>query len=170
MQMIGQTGKKCKSREEKKGKCDLSVQDQLKDEAVQSYRLEEQVGFILRKVSQRHGVIFAELMVEGLTTTRFAVLAKLNERGPLAQNELGRQTAMDAATIKGVVDRLVIRGLVAVKPDPRDGRKRVVELSEKSRDMMDMIIPLGVEITDKTLAPLDAAEQVELLRLLSKMC
>ncbi len=128
------------------------------------------MGFILRKVSQRHGAIFTELMVEGLTTTRFAVLAKLFERGPLAQNELGRQTAMDAATIKGVVDRLLLRGLVVVKPDPRDGRKRVVELSEKSKGMMDAIIPLGIEITDKTLAPLDEAERVGLLRLLGKMC
>jgi DNA-binding MarR family transcriptional regulator len=148
----------------------LSDQGGSKDEAVQSYRLDDQVGFILRKVSQRHGSIFAELMVEGLTTTRFAVLAKLFERGPLAQNELGRQTAMDAATIKGVVDRLVLRDLVAVKPDPRDGRKRVVELSEKSRDMMDEIIPLGIGITERTLDPLDATEQAELLRLLGKIC
>lgn len=148
----------------------MSDQGRAKSEAVQSYRLEEQVGFILRKVSQRHGAIFADMMVDGLTTTRFAVLAKLLERGPLAQNELGRQTAMDAATIKGVVDRLVIRGMVAVKPDPRDGRKRVVELSEKSRGMMDEVILLGMEISEKTLMPLDKAEQVELLRLLGKMC
>ena len=41
----------------------------------------------------------------------WAVLAKLTETGPCAQNVLGRLTAMDVATIKGVIDRLTARGL-----------------------------------------------------------
>ena len=69
------------------------------------YMLDEQVGFLLRRVSQRHLGIFAE-RIPDLTATQFAALAKLCEVGPVSQNELGRRTAMDAATIKGVIDRL----------------------------------------------------------------
>ena len=49
-------------------------------------------------------------VIPEVTTTQFAALAKLAEQGPLSQNQLGRATAMDAATIKGVVGRLVRGG------------------------------------------------------------
>ena len=84
-----------------------------------SYVLDEQVGFILRQVSQRHATLFLEHMIEELTPTQFAALAKLHERGPTSQNRLGRLTAMDAATIKGVIDRLILRGFTETQPDPQ---------------------------------------------------
>src|SRR5579871_5825769 len=71
------------------------------------YLLENQAGFILRQVNQRHSGIFSRLMGNDLTPTQWAALAKLKEIGPCSQNLLGRLTAMDAATIKGVIDRLV---------------------------------------------------------------
>jgi hypothetical protein len=73
--------------------------------ASDDYHLDDQIGYILRRVTQRHLAIFAALIPE-VTTTQFAVLARLAEIGPQSQNHLGRATAMDAATIKGVVDRL----------------------------------------------------------------
>jgi cobyrinic acid a,c-diamide synthase len=66
------------------------------------YVLDDQIGFVLRRVTQRHLAIFSDAIPE-VTTTQFAALAKLAELGPLSQNHLGRVTAMDAATIKGVV-------------------------------------------------------------------
>jgi hypothetical protein len=73
------------------------------------YVLDEQVGFALRQAQQRHTTIFAAKMIEDLTPTQWAALAKLRELGDCSQNHLGRLTAMDAATIKGVVDRLTAR-------------------------------------------------------------
>ncbi len=46
------------------------------------YILDAQVGFILRQAQQRHTTIFASLMIEGLTPTQWAALAKLKEIGP----------------------------------------------------------------------------------------
>src|SRR5919206_5288864 len=86
------------------------------DQPAASYRLDDQVGFLLRRVTQRHVAIFAEHMGEDITPMRWAVLAKLHETGPSSQNRLGRSTAMDGATIKGVVDRLMNRGLIETQP------------------------------------------------------
>ena len=61
---------------------------------------------MLRLAQQRHTTIFASLMIEELTPTQWAAIAKLKEIGPSSQNLLGRLTAMDGATIKGVIDRL----------------------------------------------------------------
>ena len=64
-----------------------------------SYILDEQIGFILRQVSQRHATIFAQGIGINLTPTQWAALAKLNETGPCSQNLLGRLTAALAAVV-----------------------------------------------------------------------
>ena len=53
------------------------------------YVLDDQAGFLMRVAMQRHTSIFTSRMVEGLTQTQFAALAKLNEVGPCSQNYLG---------------------------------------------------------------------------------
>src|SRR3972149_3089327 len=65
------------------------------------YVLDEQVGFLMRVAMQRHTAIFMSRMIEALTQTQFAALAKLYEVGPCSQNHLGRLIYLDAATIKG---------------------------------------------------------------------
>jgi MarR family transcriptional regulator, lower aerobic nicotinate degradation pathway regulator len=133
------------------------------------YSLEDQIGFILRLVSQRHSGIFAEEISNDLTPTRFAALAKLHTAGAMSQNELGRQTAMDGATIKGVVDRLRARGLVRTKPDPDDARRHLVELTDQGRDTAARAIPRAIKITEKTLEPLGFKDRKTLLELLSRL-
>ena len=96
------------------------------------YRLDDQVGFLLRRVNQRHLAVFAAVIPE-VTTTQLAALAKLAELGPMSQNQLGRATAMDAATIKGVVGRLVTRRLVTTVPSEEDRRRLIVDLTPEGR-------------------------------------
>ena len=43
------------------------------------YVLEDQIGFILRQVWQRHATIFAKEIGNTLTPTQWAALAKLTE-------------------------------------------------------------------------------------------
>ncbi|MFG1479246.1 MarR family transcriptional regulator [Xanthobacter sp. V4C-4] len=134
-----------------------------------AYVLDTQVGFVLRQVAQRHTTIFTSRMGEDITATQWAALSKLFEKGPCSQNLLGRLTAMDAATIKGVVDRLVKRALVETRPDPEDGRRLVVGLTAEGAAFAERAIPLAREITEETLAPLDAGEQAQFLALLERL-
>jgi DNA-binding MarR family transcriptional regulator len=133
------------------------------------YALDEQVGFILRQVVQRHSAIFANGIEIDLTTTQWAALAKLHEAGPLSQNLLGRLTVMDAATIKGVVDRLIQRGLTETRADPDDGRRRLVSLTEAGRALVEALAPKALRITEETLAPLDPEERKLFTALLLKL-
>ena len=133
------------------------------------YVLDEQVGFLLRVAMQRHTSIFTSRMIEGLTQTQFAALAKLYEVGPCSQNHLGRLIYLDAATIKGVVDRISARGLVTALNDPKDRRRRAVALTDRGRQLTEAAMLVAAEITAATLAPLTEDEQRMVVKLLHKL-
>jgi MarR family transcriptional regulator, lower aerobic nicotinate degradation pathway regulator len=133
------------------------------------YVLDDQAGFLMRVAMQRHTSIFTSRMVEGLTQTQFAALAKLYEVGPCSQNYLGRLIYLDAATIKGVVDRLHLRGFVTALNDPKDRRRRAVALTERGRTATEAAMTVASEITAATLGPLTADEQRQITKLLRKL-
>ena len=133
------------------------------------YVLDDQVGFLTRVAMQRHTSIFTSRMIEALTQTQFAALAKLYEVGPCSQNHLGRLIYLDAATIKGVVDRLSVRGFVTALNDPKDRRRRAVTLTDRGREVTEAAMKVAAEITAATLAPLTAEEQRLVTKLLRKL-
>jgi len=133
------------------------------------YRLDEQVGFLLRRALQRHLRIFSADMPGGLTPRQFAALAKLAEVGPCSQNLLGRHTAMDAATIKGVVDRLRRAGYVVRERDPHDSRRRLVQLTTAGVALLARAVPAARRITERTLDGLDREERRVLIELLRRI-
>src|ERR1700759_3455383 len=144
---------------------DAAVKQRIKP-AKPSYILDEQIGFILRQVWQRHAAIFAREIGINLTLTQWAALSKLVETGPCSQNQLGRLTAMDVATIKGVIDRLTARGLTETSRDPEDGRRILVSLTRAGQQTAETAAPNALAITKETLAPLDGSEGEALLGLL----
>ena len=137
--------------------------------ATESYELSEQVGFILRQAMQRHVSIFGEIMGEELTPTQWAVLSQLYRDGGSSQNLLGRQTAMDAATIKGVVDRLIKRNLVQTTPDPEDSRRVIVELTDSGASYASELLPKAGTVTKVTLSPLTTRQRATLIALLKQL-
>ena len=132
------------------------------------YCLDDQIGYVLRRVTQRHLAIFASAIPE-VTTTQFAVMARLAEVGPLSQNHLGRETAMDAATIKGVVDRLVRLGYVATMADPADRRRLTVSLTEAGAALFAARAATAMRVSQDTLAPLSTDERRVLIGLLNRL-
>jgi len=134
------------------------------------YLLEDQVGHLLRRAHQRHTAIFqATIGDDQLTPLQFAALMKLADVGETSQNQLGRLTAMDAATMQGVIKRLIGRGLIERRPDPDDRRRLLLTLSAEGDDLVAAATARGHEITDQTLGPLSAAERQAFLKLLRRL-
>lgn len=134
-----------------------------------AYELDEQIGFLLRKANQRHRAIFSKLIQESLAPTQFAALVRLYFEGPTSQNSLGRRTAMDSATMTGVISRLLQRELVARSSAPEDDRLSIIELTDSGRNLISELIPDGIKITQQTLATLTKAEINTLIQLLKKI-
>ena len=133
------------------------------------YVMEKQLGFLMRVAMQRHTAIFMSRMVHDLTQTQFAALAKLVEVGTCSQNQLGRLIYLDAATIKGVIDRLRVRKFVMIEGNPKDRRRSMIAVTKNGRRVAAKAIAMAHRITKETIKPLKPTEQRQIVRLLRKL-
>ena len=134
------------------------------------YALEAQVGFLLRCAHQRASEDFNAVMGRfGVTPTQFAALAKLDDLGSVSQNQLGRLTRMDPATISGVVGRLTGRGYVRQATDIKDARLVMLTLTPSGQAAVTAMKAVAGDVSRRTLEPLGAGERTALLAALAKI-
>jgi DNA-binding MarR family transcriptional regulator len=135
-----------------------------------SFKLDDQVGHLLRRAYQRASAyLAARIRRHDLTPVQFATLVRLWEQGALSQNQLGRLVAMPPANIHSLVRRLEARGLVARAADDNDKRLLNVSLTDEGRTLVEQLIPLDMESTEDALSALDPGERETLYRLLRKL-
>jgi MarR family transcriptional regulator, lower aerobic nicotinate degradation pathway regulator len=135
-----------------------------------AYRLEDQVGFLLRRAYQRASSnLIDRIGPYDLTAPQFATLARLYERGPLSQNLLGRLVAMEPANIRDVVLRLKKRRLVTTRRDADDARLMLVGLTASGLSLVEQLLPIEIECTARTLAKFNESEKRILYDLLGRL-
>lgn len=78
----------------------------------------------------------------GITLPVFDVLAQL-DRAPrgLSMSGLSARLMVTNGNVTGLVDRLITRGLVARRADPKDQRVQVVRLTRKGRALFGRMTP-----------------------------
>ncbi|WP_207796731.1 MarR family winged helix-turn-helix transcriptional regulator [Sphingomonas oleivorans] len=134
------------------------------------YRLEDQVGFLLRRAHQRASGIFSEHFRDSsVSPVQFAALVKIRDEGRVSQNQLGRLTHMDPATIMGVIKRLAARDLIRRYPDAGDRRRMMLGITSSGLKLVEEHVEMGRRVTEDTLAPLDPGERATFLELLAKL-
>jgi DNA-binding MarR family transcriptional regulator len=138
--------------------------------APSEYSFSEQIGHLLRRAYQRHVAIFQQEIPDArLTGAQFGVMCALRDHGDVSMSEICRATAIDQATVRGIVERLKARKLVTTSADDVDRRKVIVALDRGGKALLDEVIPAAHRISELTLAGLNTAEQVALLYLLRKL-
>lgn len=135
-----------------------------------NYDFSEQVGHLLRRAYQRHVAIFQQVIPDDrLTGAQFSVLCALRDHGAISMSEICRETAIDQATVRGIVERLKTRGLINTSADAVDRRKVIVALTEPGVALLNDVIPSAHRVSELTIANLNPAEQVALSYLLRKL-
>ncbi|WP_447956566.1 MarR family winged helix-turn-helix transcriptional regulator [Vreelandella sp. EE7] len=138
--------------------------------SLQGYEFSEQVGHLLRKAYQRHVAIFQRHTTDKqLTAIQFVTLCTVMERGPSSLTDIVNATAIDPATIRGVIKRLKARDWVSLTTDPSDQRKVMVVITEPGEELVEAMVPKAKQTSDATMANLNPAERVALMHLLEKM-
>ena len=128
-------------------------------------------GHLVRRLNQISVAVFTDRMAAAgidLTQVQFAALSALSARPGIPQAELAGAIAYDAATLGGVVDRLVAKGLVTRQTNPRDRRARVLFVAPAGRDLLNRARPVVRALQDDILSGLTPSERTTLLDLLKK--
>ena len=132
--------------------------------------LDGQAVHLLRCAQKRASALFAaELGDKHLTPAQYLAINRLYDLKRVSQNQLGRMTAMDPATIQGVVQRLMGRGLLERKPDGKDRRRVLLRLTDAGRSTVEEINDRISTINDRILQPLSRPERDQFIHLLRRL-
>lgn len=99
----------------------------------------------------------------------FAVLAALDEYGPLSQADLGRRLGLDRNEVSGIVIRLQRDHRIDRHSDPANRRRNVVTLTASGKQHLEEIQKHADAAQEELLAGLNAAERRQLNALLTKL-
>lgn len=101
--------------------------------------------------------------------TDFAVLAALEEYGPLSQAELGRRLGLDRNDVSTVLTRLEGDGAVTRESDAADSRRNTVTPTALGLDYLSQLQGHADTVQRDLLVGLDESERRQLISLLGKV-
>jgi len=113
----------------------------------------------LRKTFARHD----------LDRSSFDVLATLRRAGTLTPADLMRSAMITSGAVTQRLDRLEERGLVVRAPDETNGRRVLVDLTEKGRELIDRALPDHVDTEHRLLSTVSPEDRDELAALLRNL-
>ncbi|MEV6298435.1 MarR family transcriptional regulator [Actinoplanes sp. NPDC051861] len=93
-----------------------------------------------------------------LTMSQLKIMLLLSRHGSLAGGELARMLGVGAATLSGMIDRLVVQDLVTRAEDLNDRRVRRIGLTKAGTELIEGIITAGVAKQRELLSRLSAEE------------
>lgn len=81
-----------------------------------------------------------DLKRHGLTLTQTRVMGFLSEMGgQVTQKEIEEDLQVSHPTVVGLVSRMEQKGFLTTRPDPMDRRNKLVELTDKARELDEAI-------------------------------
>jgi DNA-binding MarR family transcriptional regulator len=127
------------------------------------YATEESVSWLLNyagRLATRRTT--SKLQAHGITPPQWAVLAQLMEQDGQSLSGLGAKALFDGPTMTGIVDRLETNGLVQRRRDSSDRRVINLYLTDKGRELMRQLPPIG-QLTDEEMLGGLSREEIDCL-------
>jgi DNA-binding MarR family transcriptional regulator len=124
------------------------------------------VGRIARRVRQSHAV-------GELTLSERSVLARLDREGPASPGALAEAERVRPQAMATTLAAMEERGLVSRRPDPADGRRAVLTISDEGRRLMaerrsESVRSLAA-VLERDFTPTERAELLAVLPLLDRL-
>lgn len=129
-------------------------------------------GHLIRRAHQASTAIFAQEMARAgldLTPFQFAAMSAIAAEPGMDQASVAARAAVDRATIGGVIDRLVDKGLVARSVSQTDRRARVLILTDSGAATLTRVKHAIAQVQDSLCAGLSDTERASLIALLTRV-
>jgi DNA-binding MarR family transcriptional regulator len=142
--------------------------DERKGREAEELEVHQRLGFLLK-----HAFLGLEELNDralaplGLTARELSLLMAVAGLESASQQEIAQALGIDRTTMVTYVDLLEGKDLVRRRPDPRDRRRNVVEVTPEGRRALERGRQASDEAERLLLAPLSDAEQVRLRRALA---
>lgn len=126
--------------------------------------LTRSLGFLLGDVSRLIRRRFDARSEElGLTRAQWRVLAQLRRREGINQSTLAELLEVEPITMGRHIDRLVTKGLVERRPDPKDRRVWRLYLNAEVQPVLDSMREISEQTRDDALAGIDPEQREEFI-------
>ncbi|MES2978192.1 MAG: MarR family winged helix-turn-helix transcriptional regulator [Pseudomonadota bacterium] len=135
-----------------------------------SFKFVTAPGHLIRRAHQVAVAVFMEETAQfEVTPVQFAILNALIDEPGEDQVTLAGRVAFDAATSGSVISRLEGKGWIRRESDPSDRRRKLLWVTPAGEKVALQMKRAVTKVQSRVLAPLDAVEGEELVRLLDKL-
>jgi MarR family transcriptional regulator, lower aerobic nicotinate degradation pathway regulator len=122
-----------------------------------------------RLAGRSYRLVVDRLTSAGVRRDHYAILAALEEFGPVSQATLGRRLGIDRSDVVAVLNELAERRLIERAPDPDDRRRNVITITPAGQGLLRTLDGVLAGVQDKLLGPLSAAERKQFVKLLTRL-
>lgn len=124
---------------------------------------------LVRRAGQHSTFCWSQCVDTGLSAVQYAILVVLAEENVCDQQTLGNRAGFDKATGTYVIDRMTKSGLLQVKTDANNRRRKLVSMTAQGHTMLDRMVEQAKSAEKMITASLNAQDIADLKRLLSKL-
>jgi DNA-binding MarR family transcriptional regulator len=131
-----------------------------------TYNPDQMFGFVIHDVARLLRRRFEQRLkttCSGMTRAQCAVLVHLARQQGINQASLAQSLDIEPITLVRLLDRLQEAGLVARKPDPRDRRAYIPELTAKAKPVLEKVYGLADSVYEEAQAGLAKSDAARLL-------
>lgn len=133
-------------------------------------RLSGRLTYLLKRaLLDLHELHDEHLAPSGVTARELGVLLLLDAREPESQQQAAQRLGVDRTTMVGLLDDLEAKRLVARRPDLRDRRRNVIELTHQGHRTLEKALQASDRAEQELLTDLDDAEAAHLRELLARV-
>ena len=119
----------------------------------------------LNKINRATNKVYTKY---GLTSAQFAVLEALYHKGDLSVGEVQDKILSTSGTIPVIVKNLEKEGFLEKRNDDKDKRRFILHITQKGRELMDIVYPENEEIIISMMNIWNKEEQEEILKYMKK--
>ena len=114
-------------------------------------------------------VLGKSIQATGLTIGQFGVLEALYHKGPLTVNQIIEKTLSSSGNMGVVIENLIKNGMIIKRVAPDDKRSRIIEISEKGKQLIKGFFPDHIIAIERCLSGLSTEEKRQLILLAKKL-